>query len=188
MVAVNQAEFCPVMPDAAGETLSARIATFVTATDAASVPADVMLGLRSSALDGIASILSGVPEPVSRHVRDMVTGYDRGDQATIIGFGGRASLAGAALVNGTLAHACDYDDSSWTMWGHPTAPVLPAALAACEHRGASGAAMLTALASASRWRRRWASLCSRATTRWGGIPRARSGSSGQRPRRPAGLS
>jgi 2-methylcitrate dehydratase PrpD len=145
MGAVTRTEVRPVTSAAAGETLSARIAAFVAATDAACIPANVMLALRCAALDGIASILSGVPEPVSRHVLDMVTGYDRGDQATIIGFGGRASLAGAALVNGTLAHACDYDDSSWTMWGHPTAPVLPAALAVCEHRGVSGAAMLTAL-------------------------------------------
>jgi 2-methylcitrate dehydratase PrpD len=121
--------------DPAHTTLSARIATFVCATDALQLSDKVMLGLRSAALDGIASILSGVPEPVSRHVLEFTRGYDRGAQATLIGFGGRASLPVAALVNGTLGHACDYDDSSWTMWGHPTAPVLPAALATAEDAG-----------------------------------------------------
>src|SRR5258705_2527162 len=87
------------------DSLSARIAAFVCATNTPRLSDDVMLGVRSAALDGIASILSGVSEPVSRHVLELVSSYDRGGQATIIGFGGRASLAGAALVNGTMAHA-----------------------------------------------------------------------------------
>src|SRR5262245_14200137 len=146
MVIATRSDQRPTATGVAGSSLSARIAAFVCATDSSRLTNDVMLALRSAALDGIASILCGVPEPVSRHVLNLTASYDRGDQATLIGFGGRASLAGAALVNGTLAHACDYDDSSWTMWGHPTAPVLPVALATAESARTSGAAMLTAIA------------------------------------------
>jgi 2-methylcitrate dehydratase PrpD len=46
-----------------------------------------------------------------------------------------------------MAHACDYDDSSWTMWGHPTAPVLPAVLAIAEHKNQSGLDFLVGLAA-----------------------------------------
>ena len=35
----------------------------------------------------------------------------------------------AALVNGAMSHALDFDDTHWLMNGHPSAPVLPAALA-----------------------------------------------------------
>jgi 2-methylcitrate dehydratase PrpD len=38
----------------------------------------------------------------------------------------------AALANGTAAHALDFDDTNFAMLGHPSAPVLSAALAAGE--------------------------------------------------------
>ena len=126
--------------------LSVRLATFVCDTNASDLSSEVVRQLRSAALDGIASILSGSPEAVSRHVAAQVTSTYGAGPATLIGFGGKSSLVGAALANGTSAHACDYDDSSWTMWGHPTAPVLPPALAAAEARGSSGAELLAAFA------------------------------------------
>src|SRR5829696_8515021 len=126
--------------------LSAEIAEFVCHIESASMPADVTYQLRSAVLDGCASMLSGVPEPVSRHMLAVVQTQYQSGNATVIGFGHKTSLLGAALVNGALAHACDYDDSSWTMWGHPTAPVLPACLAVAESSGRSGAELLAAFA------------------------------------------
>src|SRR5262249_62086826 len=52
--------------------------------------------------------------------------------ATIVGTGRRTGAAWAALANGTAAHALDYDDTNFAMLGHPSAPVLSAALAAGE--------------------------------------------------------
>ena len=42
----------------------------------------------------------------------------------------------AALVNGVLAHSLDYDDTHLPSVLHPSASVVPAALAAAEHAGA----------------------------------------------------
>ena len=50
----------------------------------------------------------------------------------------------AALINGTAGHALDYDDAHTTMGGHPTVPVLPAALAVAEEQGSTGAELLAA--------------------------------------------
>ena len=44
----------------------------------------------------------------------------------------------AALANGTAAHALDFDDTNFAMMGHPSAPVLAAALAAGELGLATG--------------------------------------------------
>jgi len=44
----------------------------------------------------------------------------------------------AASINGTAAHALDYDDCSDTLGGHPSAPILPALFALAETRGANG--------------------------------------------------
>ena len=42
--------------------------------------------------------------------------------------------AGAALVNGTIAHSLDFDDTHAAGSLHPSAPIVPAALAAAETR------------------------------------------------------
>jgi 2-methylcitrate dehydratase PrpD len=54
------------------------------------------------------------------------------------------SPAGAVLVNATLAHSLDFDDTHAAAIVHPGASVIPAALAAAEITGASGAETLTA--------------------------------------------
>jgi len=56
----------------------------------------------------------------------------------------RSSPALAALVNGTAAHALDYDDVNWAMQGHPSAPLLPALLASAQIQGSSGAELVLA--------------------------------------------
>ena len=56
----------------------------------------------------------------------------------------RQSIGGAALANGTAAHALDYDDMCFVSLAHPSAPLVPAALAAAEAEGLSGRAVLDA--------------------------------------------
>jgi len=55
------------------------------------------------------------------------------------------SAHGAALINGTLAHSLDFDDTHASASLHSTAPILPAALAAAELSGASGADIIAAM-------------------------------------------
>src|SRR5262245_7120366 len=56
----------------------------------------------------------------------------------------RASASGAALANGTAAHALDFDDMCFVSLAHPSAPLVPALLAAGEVVGARGATLLHA--------------------------------------------
>ena len=53
--------------------------------------------------------------------------------------------AGAALMNATLGHSLDFDDTHAVAIVHPGAPVIPAALAAAEMTGASGADVVAAI-------------------------------------------
>jgi len=55
----------------------------------------------------------------------------------------KVSAADAALANGCIAHALDYDDCGVKI-GHPSVLVLPAVLSLGEHLGASGKDILTA--------------------------------------------
>ncbi|MEL6617483.1 MAG: MmgE/PrpD family protein [Pseudomonadota bacterium] len=60
-------------------------------------------------------------------------------------FDGRASgAAEAALVNGTLSHALDYDDTHFAHIGHPSVVVVSAALALAQVRGSSLPEMIDA--------------------------------------------
>jgi 2-methylcitrate dehydratase PrpD len=58
----------------------------------------------------------------------------------------RYPAAAAALVNGTLAHSLDFDDTHLPSVLHPSSSVVPAALATAEAQGRNGAETLAAIA------------------------------------------
>ncbi len=65
-------------------------------------------------------------------------------QATVVGEGLRTSMQNAAMANGYLGHLEDYDDTHFPTVIHPSAPVIPAALAVGEYLGSSGLDVLAA--------------------------------------------
>jgi len=83
-------------------------------------------------------------ETVARAVAALTPFAGRGE-ATLWGRPERADALSAALLNGIAAHVLDFDDTHPHAI-HPSAPVWPAVVAAAEHRGASGAALLRAFA------------------------------------------
>lgn len=64
---------------------------------------------------------------------------------TVFGLNRRYGAAAAALLNGVFAHSLDFDDTHADSSLHPSAPVVPAALAAAELTGASGTDFLAAV-------------------------------------------
>lgn len=67
-------------------------------------------------------------------------------QSTVMIFGERMDAARAALVNGSLAHATDIDDTHVAAMLHPGASVIPAAFAVAESVCASGSELALAIA------------------------------------------
>jgi 2-methylcitrate dehydratase PrpD len=131
-------------------TLTQYVARFVAGTRYEDIPEDVRELAKKSILDGLGVSVSGsIAEPV-RILLDYVRECGSGT-CTTIGSDARLPARFAALVNGTAMHADDYDDTLQAMTGryqgvHVTAPVLSAALAIAEQRGASGRDLLTAYA------------------------------------------
>ncbi len=66
-------------------------------------------------------------------------------RAGVIGDAARLAPPAAALVNGTLAHSLDFDDTHGRGSIHPSAPIVPAALAAAEMTGAGGRALIAGI-------------------------------------------
>ncbi len=118
-----------------------RVAQYVAATPAGSIPAEVTERAKLALLDYVGVTIAGLDEPVSRLI---VRQIGRGGEATVIGHGFRSSPAEVALANATIGHALDYDDSNMVLGGHPSVPVLPAILALGQVGRRDGAAVLDA--------------------------------------------
>jgi 2-methylcitrate dehydratase PrpD len=145
-----RAEEPPVKPPAA----TAYAAEFILSTRFADIPAPVLELARKSILDGIGLALSGSIAESGDIVRKYLqsTGLAQSKGATVIGSSLKAPARFAAFANGVGIHADDYDDTQlavakdrvYGLLTHPTAPVLPAALAIAEMHGMSGRDMLLA--------------------------------------------
>jgi 2-methylcitrate dehydratase PrpD len=89
-------------------------------------------------LDTIGVALAGWDDTAARAVaRYAIAGAASGD-AQVIGAPSRIAPSAAALANATLAHALDFDDTTWSFAGHASAVLLPAVLAASECCHSSG--------------------------------------------------
>ena len=129
------------MQDEAGiTTQAARFAT----DRSVSFPSAALNFARLSFYDIFAVALAGQDEPASRIVRELVVREGGTPQASAFGMETRIPPRAAALLNGTVAHALDYDDTHFAFVGHPSVAVLPAALAVAEQQQADGNAVLEA--------------------------------------------
>ena len=100
------------------------------------------IGARRAIQDTLAVMLAGQGEAGVASVRRAATQWGAGGCFTVGGSGLAAPWA--ALVNGTAAHALDYDDVLDPAMSHPSAALVPALLALAETKQASGAAVIDA--------------------------------------------
>jgi 2-methylcitrate dehydratase PrpD len=124
-----------------------RLADFATAVEFESLPDAVRASLKLQLLDtlgvGLAAHALGAGTAPQEAMLDLV-GAGR---ATAIGARHPLAVTGAALVNGTLFHALDYDDTHATSICHVSSVVCAAALASAEVAGVGGRELLSALAA-----------------------------------------
>ena len=98
-----------------------------------SVPAEAIHIGRRAFADTVGVALAGCEAPYLDALESVLEIDQAPGQVTLWGRGGRrASVLHAGLINGTAAHALDFDDCSTTMGGHPSAPVVPVVLGLAE--------------------------------------------------------
>ncbi len=129
---------------AAGPSVIEQLAAYVTGESFDKLPEAARGAARRAILDTLGVMLAGSVEPTAERVRELIAHRRGPGEATVAGTGLRAGVEDAALANGTAAHALDYDDLQQSLSGHPSVPVLPAALALAEREHASGAALVAA--------------------------------------------
>lgn len=125
-------------------TDTAALADFIATTSYADIPGDVATIAKSAIRDHIGVVLLGGTSAVGNTIRQYAIDTYPGDEATILG-GGRANRLGAALANGSFAHIDDFDDTYESIVIHPSAPIVPAALAIAEAEDCTGTEFITAI-------------------------------------------
>jgi 2-methylcitrate dehydratase PrpD len=127
--------------------LTRRLVTFATACRSGSLPPESTERAKALLLDTLAAAYgarSFVPSCAVLAEGLVPLGLRHGD-ASVLGDPGDWSPLAAALVNGALAHGMDMDDTFLPSPVHPSAVLVPTALAAAELVGANGETTLRAL-------------------------------------------
>ena len=126
-------------------TLVQRLAA-LAAGELGPTPPEVRASVRQRVLDIAGIALAARALDTSRAALAFVADQGGPAQARIIG-GGAGPASWAAFANGALAHSLDYDDTHLPSILHPSASVVPAALAVAERAGASGPELVDAIAA-----------------------------------------
>lgn len=109
---------------------------FIAATATRRHTTEVLEAAKMCLVDWVGVALGAVNEPAARAARRVAEKWHTGGRAHIV-LGPAVAPAAAALVNGTMAHCMDYDDTHMDGAGHISAPTWAATLALAEHYGKS---------------------------------------------------
>jgi 2-methylcitrate dehydratase PrpD len=124
-------------------TTANELASRIHAITWESLPPPVVANAKTAILDTVGVTLAGSREDaVVKLLR--VPGTSDPGPSLVFGHALRTSALNAALVNGTAAHAMDFDDVNIALGGHPSAPVVPALFALAETMETSGRDFITA--------------------------------------------
>jgi len=120
--------------------LTQEISRFVAGLSFDQLPAEAIEITRTGFIDTIATMIAGAHDEAPQLLRKALNPPP--GEATLYFTGETAPAPEAAWINGTAAHALDYDDVA--VRGHPSTVLVPAILAEAEALGASGNDMIAA--------------------------------------------
>ena len=109
------------------------------------LPIDVIDRAKTCLLEAIGCGIFGSTQPWSRILLAEMAAEGAPGRSIVLGSTQALAAPAAALVNGTAIHGFELDDLIAESITHPAACVIPAALAAAEAVGASGARLIEAI-------------------------------------------
>src|SRR5688500_5976919 len=122
-----------------------RLAEFASTATLATLSPEARDRARWILADCIPVIAAGMQQPeMKRYVERQIAGAAAGN-AWVIGTTRRAPAFDAALLNGTAGTWLELDEGNLFAKGHPGIQVVPAAVAAAQEIGASGADLVLAV-------------------------------------------
>jgi len=125
---------------------TSELARFVAGLSYEAIPERTRERIKDILLDALASAIAGRQGDESKQIRALAAALGASHEATVIG-GEPLSIAGATLLNGYLITAVTVCDVHRPTLCHTTPEVVPPALALAERDGASGRALIAAVAA-----------------------------------------
>lgn len=129
-------------------TAAQELVAFAASLKLEDISARVVAAAKDHLLDTIGVALAGRGTDGDASVMGLVGELGGAGKTSAWGGPKGVTTAAAAFVNGTRAHALDYDDSHATTVLHPGAVLAPALVAQAEASGSSGAELLACLVAA----------------------------------------
>src|SRR5262245_22370230 len=124
-------------------SLTETLARFASDPPFSRAPDDAARIIRTGIIDTVATMIAGRDERVVQIVRQYVEARRPGvAESSVLMSPQRLPAQDAALINGTAAHALDYDDVA--LLGHPSTVLVPALMAEGEAMEAAGADLVRA--------------------------------------------
>ncbi len=108
------------------------------------LPGDVVVAARRHLADAAGVAVSAAFLNVGTEIVDLVRSWAGAAESSVLGYEFAAPAPIAALVNGSLAHALDFDDTHVESVVHPSAVIMATVFAVGEEIEASGRDVLTA--------------------------------------------
>ncbi|HEY5057521.1 MAG TPA: MmgE/PrpD family protein [Gaiellaceae bacterium] len=124
---------------------AARLAEWALALRPDEIPAAVREAAKLHLVDALGCGLAASALGIATEGRTIALEQGGRGEATVIGGEAAVPAASAALANGMLCHALDFDDTHADSVCHVSVVVVPAALAAAEAAHVAGAELLTAV-------------------------------------------
>ena len=131
------------MHDTNVRPVALQVGEFAAAVDGAALPVATREVCRNLMID-VAGLCVAARD--TDYVRAALASVLSDGPVTAIGHGRRMNAYDAAFVNGTAAHGEDFDDTFEGGPVHAGAVIVPAVLAAAEHRGLDGNAVMKGIA------------------------------------------
>lgn len=99
------------------------------------IPPEVVQDTKRSILDTLAALTAGTGAPGCPEIVEQVLEWGGKEESTILAYRRKVPVGLAALANGTMARAVDFDDVYEPGTAHASASLVPAALAMAERTG-----------------------------------------------------
>lgn len=124
-----------------------RLVQHVTATRFEDLPAPALAAAKTFCLDTIGVSVAGTTARYAAEMRAQASAWGKGDEATVLGLGGRLPAGLAAMINAFHAHNQEFDCVHEAAVVHPLTTIQSAALAYAERAGGvTGRELILALA------------------------------------------
>ncbi len=118
--------------------LAERIAEFLVNERYEDLPVETIGKVKEFVLDVIGCTVGASQQPQIKALTEVLSAEGGNPHASVFAHGFKTSMMNAALYNGTMGHAFDFDDDHREGTMHPSVAVFPAVFAVGEKRGATG--------------------------------------------------